>query len=72
MGLIVGTGMQSLLDLLLLLKRSFKRSNIYILTIITPLTNFSNKGVLAIINKLKNLSFLKELILQTKAWLENH
>jgi hypothetical protein len=73
MGLIVDTGMQKLLDLRLQLKRSFKRSNIYILTTITILTNLSNKGVLTIIlNKLISLSFLKELILQTKVRLENH
>lgn len=36
------------------------------------LTSFSNKGVLAIINKLKNLNFLKEIILQTRVLLENH
>ena len=72
MGLIVDIGMQNLLDLHLLLRRSFKRSNIYIPTIITHPTSFSNKEVLVIINKLKNPSFLKELILQTKGWLENH
>ena len=72
MGLIADIGMQNLLVLHLLLKRSFRRSNIYIPTIIIHLTNFSNKGVLAIPNKLKNPSFLKELIPQTKGWLENH
>ena len=64
--------MQNLLDLLLQLKRFFKRSNIYILTITTTLTSLANNGVLTIINKLKSLSFLKELILQTKVRLENH
>lgn len=66
MGLIVDIGMQNLLDLHLLLRRSFKRSNIYIPTIITHPTSFSNKEVLVIINKLKNPCFLKEIILQTK------
>lgn len=70
--LIVVTGMRNLLDLHLQLKRSFRRSNICILTIITILINLSNKGVLAILSKLKSLSFLKQSILQTKVWLENH